>query len=189
MMSGRARIRMENQIRLDYLKGHIEAWARDHPELVRAALLRGTERMWRAVRLKHRMEINQRTGSLFNSIKWRVGPVLGTSIDGEVYTDDSSGNLQKVKQRALELGSYREHPGGVPYIKIGGRTIFIRKETAEEWERQGRHVARTKGPYGIRLRKRPVFKPMAHDYREPIMRDILSEILEGFKRERASVGT
>jgi hypothetical protein len=184
----RARMRLEGQVELEYLQNHINEWAKHHPDLVRGAMGAGINELWWAVRQKMAQELRTRTGQLQASITREVTTGPNGEIDGEVYARPGAGDLQPVKLRALERGSYRQHPGGVPYIKIGGKTIFIRKQTAEEWERQGRHVARTKGPYGIRIKARPMFKPTLAKYRIPIARGILNEILEGFKRERATVG-
>jgi hypothetical protein len=181
----RARMKLEGTVQLEYLQKHINEWAKSHPELVRTALWSGVNDLWWAVRQKMGQELRTRTGQLQASI-WRDVTTSATgTIDAEVFARPGAGDLQPVKLRALELGSYRQHPGGVPFIWVSGKPRFISKETAEAMERAGHKVPRTKGPYGIRIKARPMFKPTLKKYRIPIAQGILKEILEGFKRERS----
>lgn len=182
----KARMRLEGLVELEYLQRHINEWAKSHPELVRSAMGVGINELWWAVRQKMAQELRTRTGQLQASITREVTTGPGGEIDGEVYARPGAGDLQPVKLRALELGSYRMTPGGVPYIWVAGKPRFITKVRAEEWERLGHHVLRTKGPYPVRIKARPMFKPTLKKYRIPIAQGILREILEGFKRERAT---
>ncbi len=182
----RARIRLEGAVELEYLQKHIEAWARAHPELVKQGLTLGANELWWAVRMEMGAQLRTRTGQLQAAIDKKVYMEPGGLVDAEVFIAGGPGSLQNVKMRALELGSYRQHPGGVAYVFMGGKPRWITKDEAEARDQAGSHVLRTKGPYGIRVGRHPVFKTALRKKRTKISQFILHEIIEGFKRERAA---
>lgn len=181
----RARMRLEGEVQLEYLQKHIAEWAEKQPQLVEAALFHGANMLRDAVREEMNKQLRRRTGELDRALWREVVHLPGGIVDAEVFVKPGAGNLQPVKLRALELGSYRRHPGGIPYIFIAGKPRWITKEEAESRERQGLHVLRTKGPYGIRVGKRPMFGPALRKNRIKLAQMVLREIIEGFKREQA----
>jgi len=51
-----------------------------------------------------------------------------------------------------EYGGTIKHPGGTPYVNIGGRTLFVRKENADK-------NMRTTKPHNIEMPARPYLRP------------------------------
>lgn len=88
-----------------------------------------------------------RTGTLWRSIAWdRPGKLrrrVGTNVE---YA------------RIHELGGSIKHPGGTPFMFIGGRFQPIRETTAVGRELQGQFVGYTK-PFRIDMPKRPFLVP------------------------------
>jgi hypothetical protein len=181
----RARLRLEGAVELEYLQKHIAEWARLHPELVRTAMFAGANELKDEVYKNMHSMLRTRTGKLQAALARSVVTLPDGGVDAEVYLEPGAGGLQPVKMRALELGSYRQHPGGVPYVMIGGRARWITKDEAAARESEGKHVLRTQGPYNIRVGRHPVFRDSLRKKRIQIAQEILHEILEGFKRERA----
>jgi len=99
-----------------------------------------------------------------------------------VFSKPDAHGLQPMKLRALERGSFRMHPGNIPYLLFGGRPRFISIAKAQELERRGKFTPRTRGPYAIRLPKKPMFKPAFHAKKETVVRLVLQRIMDGFKR-------
>lgn len=181
----RARVKLEGEVEFDYLRAHIQEWMRKNPQLVMTALHAGINEMWWATRQEMHKQLTTRSGQLQAALDKQVFMHPDGMVDAEVFMRPGAGDLQAVKMRALELGSYREHPGGIPYYFFGGKPRFLTKEEAERREREGQHILRTKGPYGIRVGRHPVFKTVARKYRRKIAQQILHEIIEGFKAEVA----
>lgn len=174
---------VEGQVQLKYLQDHIKQWSAEHPELVRAALLEGTDVMKDAVLKNMDKKLQRRSGKLRSSITRNV-VVSGTVIDGTVFSKADSHGLQPMKLRALERGSFRMHPGQIPYLMFGGRPRFISVAKAQELERRGKFTPRTRGPYAIRIPKKPMFKPALAANKEKVMRIVLTHIIDGYKRIR-----
>jgi hypothetical protein len=179
------RMRLEGDVELKYLQDHIRRWEESHPELVKTAMWEGANMLWWETRQKMHEVLQTRTGKLQAALSRTVARMPDGVIDAEVFVSPGAGALQPVKMRALELGSYRQHPGGNPYLMFGGKARWITKKEAEARERQGKYVLYTKGPYGIRVPRYPVFKPTLKKNRTKIAQMILKEIIEGFKREQA----
>jgi len=184
-MASRAQMRLEGHVKMEYLQKHIAEWAQKQPQLVHMAMTRGANVLKESVRQEMHKQLRRRTGDLERALTADVVTMAGGVVDAEVFVKPGKGEIQAVKLRALELGSYRKHPGGVPYVFIGGRPRWINKEEAESRERRGLHVLRTKGPYGIRVGRHPMFKPALRKNRQWIAENILKEIIDGFKREQA----
>jgi hypothetical protein len=177
------RITMEGQVQLKYLQDHIGQWAKEQPELVRKALLAGTDLMKAAVLRNMDRKLHRRTGKLRSSITRNV-VVTGDLVDGTVFSKADAHGLQPMKLRALERGSYRTHPGQVPYLMFGGKPRFISLEKARALEARGIYTPRTKGPYGIRTPKKPMVRPAFHANKEKAVRLVLKYVLDGFKKLR-----
>lgn len=174
---------VEGQVQLRYLQDHIKEWAVQQPELVRRALLEGTELMKAAVLRNMDKELHHRSGKLRSSIMRHV-VVSGGLIDGTVFSKPDAHGLQPMKLRALERGSFRMHPGQIPYLLFGGRPRFISLAKARELERRGKFTPRTRGPYAIRIPKKPMFRPAFRANKEKVVRLVLKRILEGLKLVR-----
>ncbi len=172
---------VEGEVQLKYLQDNLKKWATDHPELVRSAMLEGTELMKAAVLRNMDRKLHHRSRKLRSSITRHV-VVSGDLIEGTVFSKADSNGLQPMKLRALERGSYRVHPGNVPYLLFGGRPRFISLEKARELERRGKFTPRTRGPYGIRIPKKPMFKPALRSNNGKVIRLVLQRILAGLKR-------
>jgi hypothetical protein len=176
---------IEGQVQLKYLQDHIQQWATEQPELVRKALLAGTDLMKAAVLRNMDRKLTRRTGKLRSSITRNVVVEPGGIIDGTVFAKADAHGYQPMKLRALERGSYRVHPGQVPYLMFGGRPRFISVAKARELEARGIYTPRTKGPYGIRIPKKPMVRPAFNANKEKVVRLVLTHIIDGYKRIRA----
>jgi len=172
---------VEGTVRLQYLKDHLERWAAAKPELVRGALNEGALVMKREVLRRMDMKLHHRSRKLRSSIATHV-VMSGGIFDASVFSKPDAHGLQPMKLRALERGSFRMHPGNIPYLLFGGRPRFISIAKAQELERRGKFTPRTRGPYAIRLPKKPMFKPAFHAKKETVVRLVLQRIMDGFKR-------
>ena len=175
---------IEGEVELKYLQNRIDGWARRFPELTRKALIRGADKLKRSVLANMRRKLRRRTGHLMSAINRRVIRV-GDRIDAEVFAEPGHGGIQAVKLRALERGSYRTVPGGVPFLIIGGRARFISKDRAEALAARGKVLPITKKNYGARIRPRPMFGPALRKDRPYVIRQILAEIINGYPRVRS----
>ena len=161
---------------LQYLKTRIDTWIKRHPQLIKGALEEGTRRVQQKVVENMRAQLTQRTGKLFAAVKQRVSVIPGT-IGGYVFVDDP---VQGIKARAHELGAYRRHPGGQPYVHDSrtGRIVFFRKDHP-----MAALLPVTKA-HGIRLPKRPSFGPALKSEQKGVVHLILKRISGGFRGQR-----
>lgn len=169
------------EVELKALRDRIDGWSEKYPELTKKAMMRGGAILRNEVRDQISNKLRQRTGDLYHSISHRVWRQPNGRVDMEVYPE---GSLNAAKLRATEYGAYRQNPGQHPYIVINGRVRFISYAAARELEQRGFYTARTQ-PYTTRQPKRQVLAPALRKKKAEIVHQVLYEIIEGYKAEKA----
>lgn len=112
------------------------------------------------------------------------------SRSGDLARDTSNG-LVKVKGETAarisfnkeyaaiqEFGGTINHPGGTPYIIIGGQAVFISNEKAAEREGKGLYVKRTK-PHTIHVPARPYLRPALKETRDEQLSEFVRIMQQG----------
>ena len=157
--------------KLKYVQQNIDKWVKKYPALTRQALEEGTTRVRDRVVEKMKSQLTRRSGELFGSVKKKVSVTPG-AVSGRVYIDDP---VQGIKARAHELGAYRSHPGGDPYIidRGSGRVIILSKNHPLAGT-----LPKTK-PSHSRLPRRPSFKPALRAEQKNVVNIILRRIVGG----------
>ena len=167
---------------LQLLQKKVGRWAKKNPQLVRKALNWGAVKLKLEVLKNMRSKLTRRSGKLFRSIEKKViiEPARGT-VDASVFVSKSAGNMQALKARVHEHGASFTNPGGQPFMFINGRPQFPRRDSPIG--KQMISAGMVTKPHHVTIPKRASFLPAQKKWRKPIVRKVLHEIMEGFRRE------
>lgn len=160
-------------------KQKMDKFSRRVPTATKRALITGTQTMKKEMQRRYLARLSKRTGELYEAIQ-----TMGVAVTGKkVFARVGVGNIQrKGRNRSMvykaathERGATRTNPGGHPYIVIGGKAIFLPKNT------QLPNVKYTK-PSVFSVPKRPFVQPAKRAKLPEVRRDIVEELLREYKR-------